>query len=80
MATASTGGDAVVNGVKLVGEGLVVPGSSLLLDGDVTRGIGHALAGVVAQALIGPLGWFLVAANSYATSVSGQNLVQTVKK
>lgn len=69
---------AVNRGVKLAGEALVAPGTSLLLDGQVVAGGAHLVGGLVARALLGPLGWFLVAANSYTRSVTGSNLTQVL--
>jgi hypothetical protein len=64
----------VENGVKLVGERFL-PGTSLMVDGDIKGGLTHAALGVVALAALGPLGWFAVAANSYSKSVTGKGLI-----
>ena len=64
----------VENGVKLVGERFL-PGTSLMVDGDIRGGLTHAALGVVALATLGPLGWFAVAANSYSKSVTGKSLI-----
>jgi hypothetical protein len=64
----------VENGVKLVGERFL-PGTSLMVDGDIKGGLAHAALGVVALAALGPLGWFAVAANSYSKSVTGKGLI-----
>jgi hypothetical protein len=64
----------VENGVKLVGERFL-PGTSLMVDGDIKGGLAHAALGVVALATLGPLGWFAVAANSYSKSVTGKGLI-----
>ena len=66
------------NGMKLVGETLL-PGSSLLIDGRVTEGAAHAVVGLVARTLLGPIGWGLAAANSYSKSVSDQGLLDLAK-
>lgn len=69
--------DAVTtNAVKLAGEGLVAPGASLLIDGDIKTGGVYLLAGLAAKALIGPVGWFLVAASSFSKSTTGKNLYE----
>ena len=60
-------------GIKLVGERFA-PGSSLLLDGELALGAAHLVGGLAARAVFGPLGWILVAANSYSRSVTGKNL------
>jgi hypothetical protein len=63
------------NGIKLSGEMLVIPGSSLLLDGNVKSGLFHAGAGILAGGLLGIPGFLLVAANSYSTSCTGKGLL-----
>lgn len=64
----------VENGVKLVGERFL-PGTSLMMDGDVKGGLTHAALGLVARMAFGPVGWFAVAADSYARSVTGKGLL-----
>jgi hypothetical protein len=64
------------NAVKLAGEGFIAPGASLLLDGNFKAGSLHVVAGFAARALLGPVGWFLVAASSFAKSTTGKNLVE----
>jgi len=67
--------DATVsNAVKLAGEGLIAPGTSLLLDGDFKAGGAHVIAGLAAKALLGPICWLLVAASSYSRSTTGKKL------
>lgn len=70
----SEGVQQISNGVKLVGETLL-PGTSLLMDGRVKEGAAHVAVGLAARVLLGPIGWGLVAANSFANSVSNQGLV-----
>ena len=65
-------GGVIENGVKLIGE-MVIPGASLLLDGDIKAGTGHAVAGIAAWALLGPAR-LLVSANSFSKSVTNENL------
>jgi hypothetical protein len=67
---------AVENAVKLVGEVMFVPGTSQLLDGNVTSGMAHIVLGFAAGALLGPLGALLVGADSYVSSVSGKPLYE----
>jgi uncharacterized protein DUF6072 len=62
------------NAIKLVSEGLITPGSSLLLDGDLKMGGAHVIAGLAAKTLLGPIGWLLVAASSFSRSATGKNL------
>lgn len=71
--------ETVNNAVKLVSEGVVLPGTSLLLDGDFKAGAGHAVVGVLARVVFGPLGWFVVAADSYAKSTTGKSLWENFK-
>jgi Family of unknown function (DUF6072) len=63
----------VGNTIKLVGE-IIVPGASLLVDGNIKYGVGHLVVGLVAGALLGPLGLAVVNVNSFAQSVSDKNL------
>lgn len=67
------------NGARLVGE-FFVPGASLILDGKVGSGAVHAVAGLVAKALIGPPGWILIAANSYSKSCANKNLIEQFQR
>jgi hypothetical protein len=70
--------EEVINAVKLVGEMGVLPGSSLLIDGKIVAGGVHGILGYVAVPLLGrllgPVGWILLAANSYSKSASGSYL------
>lgn len=77
MATANTVQIAPTplhNGAKLIGEA-VLPGASLLMDGDFGRGALHTVGAVVACAVLGPVGALAFAANSFANSVTGKGLV-----
>lgn len=65
----------VSNGLKLVGETLFLPGSSLLVDGNIKSGLLHAGAGIAARTLLGGPFFLLVAANSFSLSLTGENLV-----
>src|SRR3954447_829421 len=65
------------NGIKLLGEAFVTPGSSLILEGRVGAGLLHGALGMAAMSLMGPLGPLarvLIAANSYSRSTADQNL------
>ena len=62
-------------GIKVLGE-TVVPGACLVLDGELLPGAAHLVGGLVARWAFGPVGWLLVAANSYSKSVTGKNLVE----
>jgi hypothetical protein len=63
------------NAVKLIGETLV-PGASLLLDGNIVGGGVHLLLGTLARAAFGPIGVALVIANSYSQSSTGKGLLK----
>ena len=65
---------AVENGVKLVGE-TFLPGTSLMIDGDIKSGLAHAAIGLLARAALGPVAFFAVAADSYSRSVTGKGLI-----
>ena len=69
-------GMVVGRGVKLLGEMVVGPGASLAMDGKILPGAAHFVGGVLARWAFGPVGWFLVAANSYAKSVTGKGLTE----
>lgn len=62
------------NAIKLASEGLITPGASLLLDGDIRGGGAHVLVGLAAKALLGPVGLLLVAADSFSRSTTGRSL------
>ncbi len=63
---------------KLVGELVLTPGTSLLLDGQIKSGVGHVVVGVLARALLGAPGMLLVVANSYASSLTGKSLLENM--
>jgi hypothetical protein len=70
---------AAHNAVKLAGEALL-PGASLLMEGEVAKGGAHVLAGFLAKALLGPIGLVLVIANSYSQSTTGKNVLKHFSK
>jgi hypothetical protein len=51
-----------------------LPGFSLYMDRDFSDGLVHTVAGLGAGIVLGPLGMWLVAANSISRSSSGKNL------
>jgi Family of unknown function (DUF6072) len=61
--------------IKILGE-TMAPGVSLVLDGEILPGAAHLVGGLVARWALGPVGWFLVAANSYSKSVTGRSLTE----
>ena len=65
--------DVINNGVKLVGE-TMLPGASLLLDGNLVNGAAHAAVAVAAATFVAPWAVLLVVADSFSKSVSGKNL------
>lgn len=66
-------------GVKVLGELVVGPGTSLALDGQILPGVAHYVGGLLARWAFGPVGWLLVAANSYSTSVTGRGLAGQIQ-
>ena len=69
--------DKALNGAKLVGE-VYLPGSSLLIDGDILGGGAYAAAGFVAGRFFGLPGKLLVAGESFTRSVVGKGLIEIV--
>lgn len=65
----------VPNAVKVLGEAFA-PGVTLLLGNDVKKGLLHFGGAVLGRAVLGPLGWFWAAANSYSQSTTGKHLHQ----
>ncbi len=66
----------LVNGAKALGEIAILPGFSLVVDGDVKSGAIHAAAGLLAGVVLGPLaviGWIAAGVDSYSQSVSGMH-------
>jgi len=63
----------LTNGVKLVGE-TVLPGASLLMDGQLVNGAAHAVLGAAAVAFVAPWAGLLVVADSFSKSVTGKNV------
>lgn len=68
-------GVVIGRSIKILGE-TVVPGASLVLDGKILPGAAHLVGGLVARWAFGPVGWLLVAANSYSKSVTGRSLTE----
>lgn len=60
--------------LKLLGDFAVVPGASQLMQGELGSGLAHAALGVAGSALLGPLGWAAVAANSFTKSLSDDHI------
>lgn len=66
------------NGMKLAGEILLIPGSSLLLDGQIKYGVLHAGVGIFAKMTFGLPGFLLIAANSFTLSLTQKNLASVI--
>ena len=67
------------NAIKLFGESLV-PGASLLMDGKILPGAAHLIVGSLLGTFIGPVGYGITIANSYASSTTGKNLIRQFSK
>ena len=71
--------NVLVDGLKIVGEVVITPGISLLLDGKLKSGIAHVGVGFIARRLFGLPGVLLVGADSYSQSVTGKSLLEHVQ-
>lgn len=71
-------GTQLLNLLKIAGEVVIVPGTSLLMQGKVAQGATHAVLGVLCRVALGTvggtIGWLVLAANSYSKSSSGTYL------
>ena len=67
-------GTPILNGVKAAGEVFAFPGASLVIDGNIKGAALHIAGAAAARVLLGPVGWFYFAADSFSKSVSGKNL------
>ena len=65
----------LTNGVRLAGDTLVAPGTSLILDGQLGAGVARVAVGFAARAALGPIGWLAVAADAYAKTTTGRGLL-----
>ncbi len=61
--------------LKVVGEALL-PGVSLIIDGDMKGGSLHVIGGLLGKTLLGPIGWAYAAADSYSKSTTGKYVHQ----
>jgi len=71
--TETTGLTTIANGAKLLGE-TILPGTSLLMDGQFVNGIAHTAVGIAARLAFGPVGLLLVCADSFSKSTTDKNL------
>jgi hypothetical protein len=83
MATATpakpTPGNLLMNGVLAIADFGLLPGASQLVEGQVKSGVLHAVTGLLAGAVFGPLGWLAVGADSYAKTLTGKSLLENFK-
>lgn len=83
-----TPGQELANVVKLLADTTILPGTSLLVDGKIGSGIGHAATGLAAKIglgllggpIVGTLGFILVGLDSYSKSVAHKGLMEPGKK
>jgi hypothetical protein len=68
-------GTVAINAVKGIAD-FTLPGASLLFEGDIKSGTLHVVSGVLLRALIGPIGWFAVAADAFSLSTTGKHIYQ----
>jgi hypothetical protein len=73
-------GTQVTNGVKVLADLVLLPGSSQIVEGKVGSGILYGVAGFAAKAVFGPIGWIVAGLDSYSVSASGQHLWQLLSK
>ena len=73
-------GEQVTNGVKVLAELALLPGSSQIVEGKVGSGIVYGVAGFAARAIFGPIGWIVAGLDSYSVSTSGQHLWQLLSR
>jgi len=74
MAQADTQGvNVLANGAKLIGE-TILPGASLLMDGQFVNGVAHSAVGIAARLALGPVGLALVCADSFSKSTTDKTL------
>mgnify|MGYP000016332933 CR=1 FL=1 len=74
MAQADQSGvNTIANGAKLIGE-TCIPGASLLMDGQFVNGAAHAAVGIAARLALGPVGLFLVCADSFSKSTTDKTI------
>jgi len=67
--------EGLKEGLKIAGELLLIPGTSLIAQRDFKRGLIHAGVGIAARVAFGAPGVVLTAANSYCTARTGEGLI-----
>jgi hypothetical protein len=78
MPSATDNLQTVKTGLQFASEA-VIPGGSHLVNGDLKQAGIHAVAGIVAGALFGPIGVLVVAANSFARATTGHHLYESLQ-
>jgi len=78
MPSATDNLQTVKTGLQFASE-VVIPGGSNLINGDIKQAGIHAVAGLVAGALFGPIGLIAVAANSFARATTGHHLFESLQ-
>lgn len=68
----------VSNGVRLIGDTLIAPGTSQVLDGKVGSGLARFAVGLAARAVLGPIGWVAIGLDSYSKSTTGKGLLERI--
>jgi hypothetical protein len=69
--------DPLKASLQVAGEYMLpLPGGSNLIKGDIKQAVTHAGLGLVARALLGPIGLFLVSANSLSVALTERNLTE----
>lgn len=63
----------IKTGVKVAGE-FFIPGGSNLVKGDIKQAGLHAVLGIAARAVFGPIGLLVVCANSFTKATTGHHL------
>ena len=71
--------DLLKSTVQLFGEVVVLPGSSLLLDGKMKSGFAHLGVGLLSKLLLGLPGVVLVVANSYCLAKTNKSLYAVLR-
>ena len=71
--------DPIKAGLEIAGEYVLpIPGGSNLVKGDIRQAAIHAGLGIVARAFFGPLGMFLVSANSLSQALTDRSLTENL--
>ena len=66
------------NGLKMIGEIALIPGTSQFVDGRIKSGVIHAVAGLTAGAVLGAPAFLAVCANSLSISLTKRSLFDNI--